>query len=575
MPPRAKPKPIKASARRLPELPGEIWSLIIQRVDRCSELRGVRLASKQLCTIVDSQTTQLRIRLTPDSSRFWRARGLLKWPSCTSVTLVWDALEVRHADVGKYLSQPFARITLESRQHVSALTVEAKFYGRVYEEGAWSDYAERWEAASGDEPPSPQPVETFDEDTMHLPAKPLAALLRLLPGLHTVRLPPGTPFQHPHLDTYMVMSALQTLTHLRDLTLPSFDLAPDLTKLSGLQHLTHLVLQPLKEHDVEDYSSLEGMEPDVLQVEGVDGICSLQRLKHLELYSAAVDQIFDTDVREFLDELPALERLVVGGLATEMLDELDDDVEADEEFDRSNLDENYQLALDLSGGHITSIDLSYRGPHRHRSTTDVVSLGLVSYLARTLLLPHVRSAPAPRVKALSLRCEVTLGLTDAQGAWLAPLRELVERCEAVAVQGLDVTPREAMRRVTAAEVETLLRLFGKPQRLRLGNMTEMDRVRLRRRREPPSLECEPGTGCPARLPARLHGVQSQLAKAVQAVWDDRAGGSELQRLRGMMQAAGLGGGPGADRAWEYRRVTCRWQCMNIRDEDSDDDSDLD
>ncbi|KAG2484683.1 hypothetical protein HYH03_016512 [Edaphochlamys debaryana] len=423
--------------------------------------------------------------------------------------------------------------------------VEATYYGHVYDDDSWDD------ADSDDDCflRQQEPIETLAVDTMQVPAKPLAALLRLLPSLHTVRLPPSTPFDGPEVDA-VVLSALSTLRGLRELALPSFSLAGGLDTLSGLQHLTRLTVQSLYEADVEDFDFTEGLEDDLTPA-GVQGICSLRGLQHLELRSVTTHQVFDDQVRQILDSLPSLERLVVRGLATQMVDELDEDVEADEDDERASLDANLQIALDLCGGHITSIVLSDRESKDYRNSREKVALGLVSYLARTLLLPRVAPAPAPPVKALSLGCEVTLGLTDAAGEWLGPLRELVERCEAVEVQGLDVTPRRARRRVTAAEVETLLRLLGKPQRLRLGTMSAHEFVGLRSGQERPPLECEPGSGCPARVPTARPPSWQALAKALQAVWDSGAGGTELQRLQCMMDKAGLSSGQGAERGWEY------------------------
>ncbi|KAG2484674.1 hypothetical protein HYH03_016503 [Edaphochlamys debaryana] len=517
-------------------------------------------------------------------SQFWNAGGLSKWPRCCSVTLVWDAAEVRHGEVDGPLLLPFARAPLEARQRVRELTVSAQFYGEVYftdaessesasgdeddneeEEGGEEEKeqeegsdgaeaegedgeAEEGEEAEGGEGLDAKEVEAGEEElkakgageTMQLPAKPLAALLRLLPNLHTVHLPPSSPYKDSS-DGALVCSALARLPNLHDLTISSITLAEQLRPLRRLQHLTRLVVGSLDPtYDLEVTGEDDHWEDD-MEDPGVEAICALKGLKRLELRLWNVMQVWDTMIADMVDALPRLEHVSVRGPS------------AAEWYDSSGshgfLGRFNTLSFALASGRITAIDIESKCCHESVSSYEkVVSLGLLAHFCKTMLLPCVAPAPAPPIERLRLRCSVALSDTDAAGEWAAPLRELVGRCAAVEVEAMDCSWEAAGRRVAAAEVEALVRLLGVPERVCLGRHMAREQscwVQLRRPGEPRALGCGGGGGAGAPAPpsggdvaegALKHLRYDQLARALQALWDDGAAGTELQRLRRLLTA---------------------------------------
>ncbi|KAG2495834.1 hypothetical protein HYH03_006073 [Edaphochlamys debaryana] len=389
------------------------------------------------------------------------------------------------------------------------------------------------EAASDDE-------EDGSIGTMQLPAQSLAALLRLLPNLHTVDLPPSSPYADPD-DGELVCSALAKLPNLSDLTISSITLADQLGPLSGLQHLTRLVVGTLD--PISDVQGAGHYWADEMEADGVEAICGLSGLRHLELRPWRVMQVWDAMLADMLHALPHLEHVTVRG------------VSAMEWHDDSGghgfLGHHNTLSLDLASGSITAIDIETSSfcetsPNAARA----VSLGLLAHFCKTMLLPCVAPASAPPVKRLRLRCSLALSDADPDpaGEWAAPLRELVGRCAAVEVESMDLSLEAAGRRVAAAEVEALVRLLGVPERICLGRHTPCSQghwVQLRRPGEAGALGCGGGggEGVPAPAPARdvpegalKHLRYEDLAQALQALWDDGAAGTELQRLRRMLVA---------------------------------------
>ncbi|KAG2484675.1 hypothetical protein HYH03_016504 [Edaphochlamys debaryana] len=498
----------------LRELPADVWHTIIAECGSGPELHGARLASKQLCRIVDAHAPKLSTSLSHDSAAFWASGALAKWPQCRSFSLHWDAYDVRYEAVGALLPLPFSSVPPSARQGIEELHITATFYGRVQD---WD--AVNWDDIASDDSDFYVPSENFDEETMQLPAQPLADLLRLLPNLHTLRLPSCAPYAEDHPETAAALSALAGLAHLRDLTLPSYTLAA----LSGLQHLTRLEVRALGFDEVGGGMGLNS--DDVLTDDGVQWICSLRKLEHLELDARRMYVVTDTHVQQILASLPNLERVVLHGLTSPARD--DENIYEDELRDLGGA----TFDLVLSDGYLSSVTLT-KPRQRGCLGCNEVALGLISRLARTVLLPRVAPAPGPRVKVLRLDCALGFYLADSGGEWLEPLRELVERCEAVEVQRLYAWERRA----SAEGVEETVRLLGKPEILDLSCVE----VRMRGPHEPSALEIGPADdgaegADAAEEEGRLDGLNSaQRAAAAQAVWDNKAGGTELQRLRRLL-----------------------------------------
>ncbi|KAG2500453.1 hypothetical protein HYH03_002020 [Edaphochlamys debaryana] len=650
-------------------LPHDVISLLLEKISSDGEqLHAVRLSCKGLRLIVDQHVAHLRVRLQPTDnaqnklcSQFWNAGGLGKWPRCTSVTLVWDPLEVRHEDVGGPLLLPFARAPLEVRQRVRSLTVSAIFSGvRYYSDSEASDSpdsaggddeedgsdereggegaeegkapeeklrseeeaaeTEAGEAEAGEGEVGEEEVgeaeageeeageddereddaaeaeaeeqqeeddeedqyeeeqqeeedeedqyedddnsdstgvqrEIFPAETMQLPAQPLAALLRLLPSLHAVHLPPSSPYTDPE-DGALVCSALSKLPDLRDLSISSATLAEQMGALSGLTRLTRLVVGSLDPaHDLVDGDADHHWEDD-MEEEGVKAICALQGLKRLELHLWAVMQVWDTMLAHIVAALPRLELLAVRGPSAADWH--------DATGGHGFLGRFTTITTALAGGHITAIDVEAPSDRWTTRPDENVSLGLLAHFAKTLLLPCIAGPPGPRpglgpgpgpgpgpqapVERLRLRCSVELSGADPAGEWAAPLRELVGRCRAVEVEAVDASWEAAGRRVEATEVEALVTLLGLPERICLGRHSHwmhVQWVQLRRPDEPRALGCGGGGGedAPARPSgesveegALKHLNRDELAPALQALWDDGTAGSELQRLRRLLEA---------------------------------------
>ncbi|KAG2485078.1 hypothetical protein HYH03_016175 [Edaphochlamys debaryana] len=413
----------------------------------------------------------------------------------SSVTVAYTLMNASHEHFAVQLLQPF-EASPDTRSRVSVLVVEE--------------------------------VQKPKHSTFPLPAAPLAALLRLLPSLHTVRLPPGSfsniaPCPDPN---GAVLSALASLPHLRDLTLPNLGVAVGVGALGALG-LTRLVMH--------NASWSRFYNPHIIEPPALGALGSLQSLRHLELHANHTDDVTPADVTNLMTSLPSLERLAVSGLTA-------GDVLVGDRYLQGTT-----LELGLDAGFVTSISLVPTNPE----FVYAASVGALAVLAAALL-PATRPAPAPRIPALRLSCAVTPGSVEADAETLLPLRDLSERCEGEQVAVISCA---VGRRVSAQEAEDLVRLLGKPERLRFWDVVgEQLWVRLRGRDEPPILDiggdawdadAQPYAGADGQEQSdwdRALVLREGASAALAAIWADPGGGSELRRLRRMLALDVRGGG---------------------------------